>query len=256
MAEVVANGVRLHVQRLGEGGAPVVFVHGLVMDNLSSWYFSVANGVAARQEVVLYDLRGHGYSERPQSGYQLETFVADLTALLPALSINQPVHLVGNSFGGLLAIVFGVSHPEKIRSLCLVDALLPEPGWGESMVVTLALTGEERDGRIAENFKHWLGRHSSRKRNRLARQAQALVEGTSLISDLRSSAGIGDQQLASLTCPVLGIYGEDSDQRQQADKLAALLPDFHLEMFPGCSHSVLWQETARVRETIAAWVQS
>ena len=63
MVDVVANGVRHHVQRLGAGVPPVVFVHGLVMDNLSSFYFTLANPVAARTEAILYDLRGHGGTE-------------------------------------------------------------------------------------------------------------------------------------------------------------------------------------------------
>ncbi|HWL88800.1 MAG TPA: alpha/beta fold hydrolase, partial [Polyangiaceae bacterium] len=71
MADVLVRGVRLHVQRMGVAdpsenrGRRVVFLHGLVMDNLSSWYFTVANVVAAFADVVLYDLRGHGLSDRP-----------------------------------------------------------------------------------------------------------------------------------------------------------------------------------------------
>ena len=69
MAEIVARGVRFHVQHLDlslGGNHPdrplVVFLHGLVMDNLSSWYFTVANPVARIADVLLYDLRGHGKS--------------------------------------------------------------------------------------------------------------------------------------------------------------------------------------------------
>ena len=109
MADVVANGVRTNVQRLGShaGDAQahtVVFLHGLVMDNLSSWYFTVANRLARSEDVILYDLRGHGRSERPPSGYRVADLVADLDALLDALEIDRSVALVGNSFGGLLAI--------------------------------------------------------------------------------------------------------------------------------------------------------
>src|SRR5258706_10835045 len=109
MADVVANGVRHHVQRLGSprpDGRTVVFVHGLVMDNLSSFYFTLANPIAAGAEVILYDLRGHGMSERPPRGYAVADLVADLAALLDALSIDHPVDLVGNSFGGLVALAF------------------------------------------------------------------------------------------------------------------------------------------------------
>src|SRR5690606_29517476 len=131
---------------------------GLVMDNLSSWYFTVANPVAERHPTRLYDLRGHGLSERPASGYDLDTLLADLRALLDAEGIDR-VRLVGNSFGGLLAIAFALTHPERCAGLVLVDALLPEPGWGERMVSTLALQGAERDATIGRAFEAWLGRH-------------------------------------------------------------------------------------------------
>src|SRR5947207_7958536 len=106
MAEVAARGLTFHVQRLGsaDARATVVFLHGLVMDNLSSFYFTLANPVAQVASVILYDLRGHGRSERPPDGYGLGEMVADLDALLDALGVARPVILVGNSFGGLLAL--------------------------------------------------------------------------------------------------------------------------------------------------------
>ena len=71
MADLQLDDVRLHFQRLGDPARPsVVFVHGLIMDNLASWYFTVANAVASSNDVILYDLRGHGLSEdtgRPEA---------------------------------------------------------------------------------------------------------------------------------------------------------------------------------------------
>ncbi len=113
MAELTANGIRFNVVRLGPGDAtpeaaatatvprrPVVFLHGLIMDNLSSFYYTLAPGVAATTDTVLYDLRGHGRSERPLDGYRIEDGVDDLFAILDGLDITEPVHLVANSFGG------------------------------------------------------------------------------------------------------------------------------------------------------------
>ena len=104
MAEILANGVRLHVQRLGPtpgvppSGKTILLLHGLIVDDLSSYYFTLANPLAAAgHDVVLYDLRGHGHSERPLTGYSLSDGIADLDGLLTALDIHQPVHLVGNS---------------------------------------------------------------------------------------------------------------------------------------------------------------
>ena len=69
MAEVVARGLRFHVIKLGweqpETVPTVLFLHGLIMDNLSSWYFTAATAVARCCRVLLMDLRGHGRSGRP-----------------------------------------------------------------------------------------------------------------------------------------------------------------------------------------------
>lgn len=252
MAEVHANGLAMHVQRLGAGTPQVVFVHGLVMDNLSSWYFTVANRVAAHRPVLLYDLRGHGRSARPESGYHLDGLLDDLSALLDAEQAGL-VHLVGNSFGGLLALAFALTRPERVAGLVLVDALLPEPGWGERMARTLSLQGGARDAHIASAFQDWLGRHSSRKRTRLADQARALVDGTSLLADVAGSRGWDDDAYEAIACPVLALYGADSDVRAQGERLAARVAGCTLEILPG-THSVLWEQTERVCDHVVAWL--
>jgi pimeloyl-ACP methyl ester carboxylesterase len=254
MADLVANGVRHHVQRLGEGGRPVVLVHGLVMDNLSSLYFTLANPIARKREVILYDLRGHGLSERPPRGYGVADLVADLDGVLAGCGVTGKVALVGNSFGGLLALAWAAAHPERAERVALIDALLGAAGWGESMARTLGLAGEERDRMIAERFKSWLGRHSERKRTRLADAASALVEKTSLVADLRASPPLTDDALGRVQCPVLALYGDQSDQREDARRLARVLPRCTLHERAGCTHSILWEDTAWVRDQITAWV--
>jgi len=254
MADVVARGLRFHVQRFGKGDRSVVFLHGLVMDNLSSWYFTLANGAATSADVILYDLRGHGSSERPASGYTVDDMLADLDALLAALGIARPVQLVGNSFGGLLALKFAAVHPERTLSLALIDSHLSDDGWGAGMSATLALSGAERDRKIAESFQSWLGRHSTRRRTRLARTAEALVYGTSLTDDLRASPPLTDADLQRVRCPVVAFYGERSDIRANAARLARTLPRCQVRILSGCTHSVLWEATGTVRREVLAWL--
>ena len=256
MADVVANGVRLHVQRLGAGAgdATVVFVHGLVMDNLSSWYFTVANPAAQHADVILYDLRGHGKSERPPSGYSLADMVSDLEALLAELDVTRPVVLVGNSFGGLLALVFAIAMPERVKGVVLVDAHLGDDGFAAQMAETLSLTGAERDQMIAQTFHNWMGRHSQRKRSRLAETAEALVHGTSLVEDMRHTSPLHADALREITAPVLAIYGEKSDLRERGESFLRTLPDCRLVILPGCTHSVLWEATDEVRRRILEFI--
>src|SRR5262249_37595478 len=157
MADLVVGGVRLHVQQLGTGARPVLFVHGLVMDNLASWYFTAASPLSAHRPVVLYDLRGHGLSDQPSSGYALPALVDELWGVVDGLGIDR-VELVGHSFGGLLSVAAALARPERCAGLVLVDGLLPGSGWGAAMAATLRLQGEERDGLIVERFQAWLGR--------------------------------------------------------------------------------------------------
>jgi pimeloyl-ACP methyl ester carboxylesterase len=250
MADVVANGVRHHVQRLGAGPRTVVFLHGLVMDNLSSWYFTVAPAAARAADVVLYDLRGHGRSERPPTGYGLADLVVDLDALLGALGIDRPVVLVGNSFGGLLALAYAIGFGDRVAGLVLVDAHLADEAFPEEMAATLSLEGEARDQRIVSSFAGWAGRHSARKRNRLADAARALVGGTSLVEDMRVTSPLSGDALRTVTAPVLALYGERSDLRARAEARLGPLPRCRVEIVPGATHSVLWEATDEVRRRV------
>jgi pimeloyl-ACP methyl ester carboxylesterase len=249
---------KLHYQVLGKSGGKdeptVVFLHGLVMDNLSSWFFTMANAVSRRSRVLLYDLRGHGFSDRPREGYSVETHVEDLRELLAEAGAEGPVVLVGNSFGGLLALNFAHRYPEFVRGLVLVDAQLNDDAWKAQMARSLGLQGEERDKLIGATFQNWLGRNSKRKSNRLAENAEDLVVRTSLMDDLRASANLEDPALRRISVPALGIYGASSDIIHVAHRLKGLLPDFELQVLEGCTHSVIWEKTEAVKSLITGWL--
>ncbi len=254
MAEITPHDVTLHVQTTGSGSPAVLFLHGLVMDNLSSWYFTAGTRVARDgATAVLMDLRGHGRSERPATGYGVEVLLADIVGVLDHLGHAQVV-VAGNSFGGQLAAALAIAHPERVQGVVLVDAHLGAEGWGDAMASTLSLTGEARDTMIATHFQDWLGRHSTRKRTRLADTARALVEGTTLVADLQASPGLEDDAIAQWTMPVLALYGQDSDLRDEPDRLRRLVPHADVRVFEGATHSLMWERTAEVVDAIAGFV--
>lgn len=259
MSEVTVRGARFHVQRLGAPGAtavPVVFLHGLVMDNLSSWYFTVAHAASRTREAILYDLRGHGLSERTPAGYGLAAQVDDLAALLDALELRGPVALVGNSFGGLLALAFAAAHPERTAGLALVDGHLGDDGFAAQMSATLRLEGEARDEKIASSFANWLGRHSERKRNRLAEHARALVHDTALVAELGATDALSANDLARVRAPILALYGEASDLRERGVAALGALVNARVEILAGCTHSILWEATEQVRARVLSFLES
>ncbi len=257
MAEAQARDVKLHYQRLGREGADmrVVFVHGLVVDNLASWYFSAASAVASFADVLLYDLRGHGLSERPARGYRVDDMVSDLADLLDETLGPAPVCLVGNSFGALLAVEFARRFPARALGLVLVDGHLGNDGFAERMAGTLSLRGQEADLAIEKTFRHWPGRTSARKRGRLVEQARSLVLGTSLVEDMRATQPLDVADFAAIDTPALALYGERSDILAESAPLVASMPRCGIEVLSGCTHSVLWEATDVVRARTVAFCQ-
>jgi pimeloyl-ACP methyl ester carboxylesterase len=257
VAEVVANGVRFHVQQLSppskeESARPtVVFIHGLVMDNLSSFYYTLANPTAAAgADVMLYDLRGHGLSERPPLGYALDDSVDDLAALLAELGIDGPVHIVGNSYGGTVGLAFAMAYPEQVASLVLIEGHFAVQGWGEEMARTLWGIAF---GMELEEARAWVAA-SGRKMHRMAAKADALINKTSLVEDLLTAVPLPRAPLASLRCPVLAVYGDESDVIDRARDLAALVPDFTLNVLSGCGHSILMEVPEHLQAVLAWWL--
>jgi pimeloyl-ACP methyl ester carboxylesterase len=253
MAEVEANGIRLHVVRLGQhhAGPPVVMMHGMVMDNLSSFYYTLANPVALEHEVVLYDLRGHGRSERPPSGYTLADGVADLAGLLDALAIDEPVVLVGNSFGGTVALDFTIAHPERVAGLVLIEAHFAVEGWGEHMAGSLALAAFGLDD---ADVKAWLEEQGGRKLNRMARNAEALIYDTTMLDDLQAVTPITEEALRAIGCPVLALYGEHTDLLDRARDLERLVPAVELHVLPEHTHSILMEGKDTLLARLLPWL--
>lgn len=252
-----ANGLRFHTQHLGhaaegdgEGPRPqVVMLHGLVIDNLSSWYYTIANPVAMVADVHLVDLRGHGRSEMPATGYTVADNVADLEALLEVWGVDGPVHLVGNSFGGVVALAYAHRHPDRVASLFLIEAHFAVEGWGEHMAGSLALAAFGLD---EDAVQAWLDENADRKLSRLAKRSERFLMETSLIDDLQAEQPI--DFLGEIACPTLALYGSESDILDRARELEAKVPDCTLEIVPDCSHSLLTEQSDLVRARVLDWL--
>ena len=90
--------VDLHVEDSGGDGRPVVLIHGWPLSG-ASWAAQVPALTEAGHRVVTYDRRGFGASDKPEDGYDYDTFAGDLDAVLTDLDLRD-VALVGFSMGG------------------------------------------------------------------------------------------------------------------------------------------------------------
>jgi pimeloyl-ACP methyl ester carboxylesterase len=260
MPAITANGIRFHVQQLetAEADAPtVVFLHGLVTDNLSSFYYTLAGPVvAAGARALLYDLRGHGRSSRPAAGYTTRDGTADLCALLDALGVTGPAYLLGNSYGGLIATRMAIAAPERVAGLVLIEASCAGPAaaaWMEDILNTLTVAALSLEHEQTADRLRAVGR---RKLAKLATHADLLLNHTSLIEDLGSERPLDLEALEVIGCPVLGVYGEKSELRPAADDLRRHIRDGRVEIIPGVAHTVLREATSPLRDIVLDWLLS
>jgi len=114
---VEANGVSMYVERRGRGW-PVVLVHALGM-SLRSWD-PVAEMLAEHFEVVAYDYRGHGRTEKVGGACSIAILAEDLRHLLERLAL-RPVHLVGLAGGSMIAQQLALADPKLTSALVLAS---------------------------------------------------------------------------------------------------------------------------------------
>ncbi|WP_086679141.1 alpha/beta fold hydrolase [Amycolatopsis pretoriensis] len=254
MPTMTVNGLRTNVQLVPAGGTEtVVFLHGMGTDSLASFYLTLAPPVAAAGiDVISYDLRGHGKTERPERGYTLDDFVADLDDLLRQLGVDRPVHLVGNSFGGTLAYSYAVANPARVRSIVCIESEPATEVWAGKMAEILAHT--VRFLQVEESFD-WIEANFSAHHRRLARMAAERITSTKMAEEVPLGPLLTWEQVAAIGCPVLSILGSHGYQADDLEALTSLLPNGELHVFEGQGHSVLVEQHREVRELVLKWVE-
>ncbi|MEU8785769.1 alpha/beta hydrolase [Streptomyces sp. NPDC048637] len=261
MAVINANGIALHVERMParntagtETPPTVVFVHGMLVDSLVSYYFTLAPVFAAAgMDVIMYDLRGHGHSERVPSGYLLEDFVGDLDALLVRLEVTRPVHLVGNSYGGTIAFSYAAHRPERVASVSVIESEPATAAWSRKMAVNLRRAAVEfARTDLHERLTREHGAHATRR----VKSASRLLSSSTMAQDIPASRLMAEDQIRSLRCPVLAVYGSESDLAAQEPWLRSLLTDCRTVVVPDQEHWVLMGATDLVSDLITEWIRA
>jgi pimeloyl-ACP methyl ester carboxylesterase len=118
MPTLQLHDIRLYYEIAGQGD-PVVFIHGLG-SSARDWEYQVPF-FAPRYRVVVFDVRGHGRSDKPTGPYSVPLFAQDAAALIRALEA-APAHVVGISMGGMIALQLAVDEPALVRSLVVVNS--------------------------------------------------------------------------------------------------------------------------------------
>jgi 3-oxoadipate enol-lactonase len=127
MAFTKETSIKTYYESTGEGEA-LIFVHGLGSSS-QDWEYQLPF-FREHFQVITYDVRGHGQSEKAKPPYSVPLFAKDLAELLDELGIEK-AHIVGVSMGGWIAFQFGLDYPERTLSLTVINT------WADMRLKTL-----------------------------------------------------------------------------------------------------------------------
>ncbi|MEI2582790.1 alpha/beta fold hydrolase [Scytonema sp. PRP1] len=112
--------IQLSYLEWNQGQEPLLLLHGLA-DHALVWS-SLGDDLAPDYHIIAPDMRGHGESTKPEKDYSFESAIADLEALMDSLGWSS-AHVVAHSWTGKLAVIWARLHPQRLRSMVLIDPI-------------------------------------------------------------------------------------------------------------------------------------
>ena len=252
---VTIGGLRLHYFDWGNPAAPpLVCVHGYTSS--ADAFTGFARHFRDRFHIVALDVRGHGESEwSPDGGYSYRDQAGDLAAFTDRLGLDQFI-LLGTSMGGVIAMTYAMEHGQRLRALVLND-IGPEVEHGSQRITQMVGSRPNEFTTLDDAMVY-------------RREASPIVAGRDAADQRELALGVLRQRpdgkwgwkmdpayirqrvergapvrpdlwpaLARLACPVLAVWGTDSDvlSEAQARRMVETLPKGELLAIPGVGHA-------------------
>jgi non-heme chloroperoxidase len=260
------DGLNIKAQEQGNvRGAEIVFVHELNQSHLS-WSRQIHSELATQFHLLTYDLRGHGFSDRPEDGIfykEGKRWGDELNAVILAAGFHKPV-LVGWSLGGLVILNYLKSYGEKnVAGLVFVDAVTkfdPALIGGESQKLSPFLLSSDLDKQIF-GTRQFLGACFNRQPNR--EDFEMMLAFNSMVGPQVDAAIFQmkptdlDAVLSQITAPALVVHG-DLDRLcspRTSDHTMSLVQTARLVQFHESGHSPFWEEPDKFNRTLSEFVQ-
>jgi pimeloyl-ACP methyl ester carboxylesterase len=123
-----SNSMAISYLQWSDRGIPLLLLHGMA-DHALVWS-SLGDYLSSNYQVIAPDLRGHGESGKPATGYHFQDYIGDLRALINHLGWTQ-AHILGHSWSAKIAAIWATQQPEVFKSLILVDPFFIDkmPSW-------------------------------------------------------------------------------------------------------------------------------
>lgn len=122
---IPVNQIELQIRDYAQDGEAIIFLH-FGGANLMMWQ-RVIPFFQDQYRLILVDLRGHGKSNKPETGYHIDTMSSDVAGMMQQLNLKQ-AHIVGSSLGAEVGLSLAANYPKKVISLVCDGALESEYG--------------------------------------------------------------------------------------------------------------------------------
>ena len=255
----LGNGVSVEFVHQGPGtGNPIICLHGVT----DSWrsFETVLAALSPDIEAFALSQRGHGESDRPASGYELENLARDVAAFLHSLGIGRAV-IVGHSMGAIVAQRFAIDFPEMVSGLVLIGPIANLAGNFDVQAFyqeAIRPLGDEVPSELGREFQE----------STLAQPIDPRTLDMLIAECLKAPArvwkaafeGFKDvnliPELGTVRVPALILWGELDAfaHRPEQDAIAAALPSSRLVVFADHGHALHWEAPDLIAREIEAFV--
>ena len=192
-------------------GEPLILMHGNGED--CTYFARQMDAFSAHFRVIALDTRGHGQTPRGEAPFTIRQFADDLLAFMDQHDIKK-AHLLGFSDGGNIAMVFALTHPERVEKLILNGANLNAKGVKPSIQIPI-----EIGYRIARMF---------------ANKSPEAKHNAEILGLMVNDPNVDPAELSRIKCPTLVIAGnKDMIKDKHTRLIAESIPGAQLSIIPG-----------------------
>ena len=259
MAKIAVRGTELYYERAGSG-EPLLLIQGMSGTHVS-WGEPFRSALEEGFDVVAFDNRGIGLSERISEPFTIAEMAEDTAELLERLEIES-AHVVGISMGGMIAQELALAHPQRLRSLTLGctycggegSRLMPQENVEK---LAGAMASGNRDEAIRASYEINLSPSFRADEDAYAvfHEMATSVPAAKQVIELQAQAIFGhdtSDRLGEIATPTRIIHGTVDGVLPfpTGEQIAALMPPARFEVLEDVGHMFWWEQPERAAELL------
>lgn len=258
----LSTGITVSYVEMGDPDGPdLILQHGMT-DNSRSWSLAASYFTEAGYHVYMPDLRGHGYTDKPDTGmYTITDYANDIAAFMDAKGIEK-ADLVGHSLGSMTMQAFMMNYPDRCNHVVLVSSTPVITSELNTNLYDYALTLEEGEHPDDEFMSTWYAnpnpvdaeflQHEMQESQNLDTTAWRCICAGYAAVDLTHLYPYID----SYDIPTFIMHGTADSSFDSSDQeiLRGYLPDAEYMEYDGIGHNIQWEIPEQCAEDILAFI--